>query len=207
VGEGGRGRCNGAARLIIVSGLESASIFLELQVTRRNLRGAWYKKVTRAKTRGVTKGRRNNGDSTMPHRTQRRGCSMLLTLLVIASLMLQDATATSRRVIRPSRRRNDLNGILHDVTRWRRRRLEEQDETSVDCNTVGVCEMCTDVERAIDGPGCEQTGRHIKYKCTTSKGGESFGSHPDDLLQMKFHSSRVLYFFICRGGNWFKYIF
>lgn len=97
---------------------------------------------------------------------------MLLSLLVIASCLFQDAAGTSTRVVRQG------NDFILDAAaqqrRWRWRRRLEEEETTVDCQAVGVCEMCTDAQRSVDGNECEKTGRHQQYKCTTSKGGVSF---------------------------------
>lgn len=104
---------------------------------------------------------------------KQRGRSLLLILLAIALYNFQNANAVTKRVIRPpTRQHHDLNRIWQDTRRWRRR-LEEQETKTIDCEAIGKCQMCTDAERAEEGSECAKTGRHIQYKCTESNGGES----------------------------------
>lgn len=100
---------------------------------------------------------------------------MLITLLIIVSCMFSNVIASSENGIRPFRRRRGR--ILNDSHRWRRRleqQQQEEEETTVSCEAIGKCEMCTDEERALEGGACEETGRQRQYKCTTIKGGTCF---------------------------------
>jgi len=62
-----------------------------------------------------------------------------------------------------------------EIPEWRRR-LDQEEPTKTHCEPIGACEMCTDAERSEEGRECQATGRHMQYKCTTTKGEEEIST-------------------------------
>ena len=94
---------------------------------------------------------------------------MLIILVLIVSCFIPHIAALSKSEIRHFRRRHDILKI----PAWRRRLEQgEEEPATTHCEPIGVCEMCTDAERSEEGRECQETGRHMQYKCTTTKGGE-----------------------------------